>query len=211
MNICEIFYSVQGESTYAGLPCIFIRLSGCNLRCKYCDTSYSYEPGTEYTIDHILNEIKQYKCNLVMITGGEPLEQKHTTVLIDTLHSAGYKVLLETNGSKSIEHVPSFVHIIIDVKLPGSGHPDSFMPANLEWLKEDWDELKFVISDRADFDYALNFIETHKLENHKLLFSPVTDKLKSADLAEWIKDLDFSVRLNLQLHKIIWDKDIRAV
>jgi 7-carboxy-7-deazaguanine synthase len=211
MNICEIFYSIQGESTFAGLPCIFIRLSGCNLRCKYCDTIYSYEPGIDYTIDQILQEISQFNSKLVLITGGEPLLQEETIELMECLHTAGYQVLLETNGSQPIQQVPSFVYVILDVKLPGSGYPDSFLMANIDWIKESWDELKFVISDKADFDFACDFIKTQNLMNHKLLFSPITDKLNPAILADWIKELDFPVRLNLQLHKIIWDKNTRGV
>jgi 7-carboxy-7-deazaguanine synthase len=211
MKVCEIFYSIQGESTFAGLPCIFIRLSECNLRCKYCDTPYSYEPGTEYSIDQILQTISEYKCKLVLITGGEPLLQEQTVALMDRLYSAGYKVLLETNGSQPLQQVPSFVYVILDIKLPGSGHSDSFLISNLEFIKQDWDELKFVVTNKEDFAFAVDFIMDHDLHKHTLLFSPVTDKLKPAELAEWIKDCPIPARLNLQLHKIIWDKDTRAV
>jgi len=203
MNICEIFYSLQGESTYAGLPCIFIRLAGCNLRCKYCDTPQSYEDGKEYSIDAILSELSQYNCKLVEITGGEPLLQTEIIALMEQLNKAGYQILLETNGSQSIQPVPAFVHIIIDVKLPGSGHPQSFLTANLQWLKSGWDEIKFVVSDRADFDSALTFITLNNLLDHILLVSPVTDKLPPSILADWIKQTDVPLRLNLQLHKII--------
>ncbi len=211
MKVCEIFYSIQGESTFAGFPCVFIRLSGCNLRCNYCDTTYSYEPGKDYPIEQILSEISQFNCKLALLTGGEPLLQEHIVELMDRLYSAGYRVLLETNGTQPLQQVPSFVYVILDVKLPGSGHPDSFSIANLEFINQDWDELKFVISDRMDFDYAIDFIDLHKLHNHILLFSPVTERLKPSLLAEWIKETSLPVRLNLQLHKIIWDKDTRAV
>jgi 7-carboxy-7-deazaguanine synthase len=211
MNVCEIFYSIQGESSYAGLPCVFIRLSGCNLRCNYCDTTYSYETGTDFSTDRILKEISQYNCKLVLLTGGEPLLQEQTIALMESLYAAGFKVLLETNGSQSIQQVQSFVHLIIDVKLPGSGHQDSFLLDNLKWLKEDWDELKFVISDRSDFDFAIDFIQTYNLLKYNLLFSPVTESIKPSVLADWIKETALPIRLNLQLHKIIWDKNTRAV
>lgn len=211
MQVCEIFYSIQGESSFSGLPCIFIRLTGCNLRCIYCDTPYSYDQGTDYTIDAILKEISVYKCKLVLITGGEPLYQAQTHELIESLHAAGYEILLETNGSYSIEQVQPYVHTIIDVKLPGSGESNSFFLPNIMYLKKDMDEIKFVISDRFDFDTAIQFINQHNLHNHSLLFSPMTDKLAPAVLVEWIKDTSLRVRLNLQIHKIIWDKDTRAV
>lgn len=211
MNICEIFFSIQGESTYAGLPCIFIRLAGCNLRCKYCDTTYSYETKSELSIEQILSEIKQYPCTLVEITGGEPLLQEETIVLCERLNAAGYKVLLETNGSQSIQKVPAFAHIIIDVKLPASGHPDSFCIDNMQWLKEGWDEFKFVISDYQDFLFAVDFIRKHKLTTHILLISPVLSLISLANTAKWIKDSGLPLRLQPQLHKIIWDTDTTGV
>lgn len=203
MNICEIFYSIQGESTYAGLPCIFIRLAECNLRCNYCDTKYSYEPGTEMSVAQVLDEISRYDCSLVEITGGEPLLQFDFAELMEALDIAGYTVLLETNGTVSIKPVPNAVRIIIDFKLPGSGHPDSFHLPNLQWLKEKHDEFKFVVTDRQDFETALAFIREHKLEHHILLFSPVSDKLSPATLADWILESGLPLRLNLQLHKYL--------
>jgi 7-carboxy-7-deazaguanine synthase len=203
MQICEIFHSLQGESTYAGLPCIFIRLAGCNLRCSYCDTPQSWEEGVEYSIDRILEEINQYSSRLVEITGGEPLLQNDCVELMERLKKGGYTVLVETNGSCSVQPVPNSVHLIIDVKLPGSGAGDSFLTDNLQWLKTGWDELKFVVSDRIDFDYALAFIREHKLEEHTLLFSPVTDRLDPVLLTDWILQSGLSLRLNLQLHKLL--------
>lgn len=211
MKICEIFFSIQGESTFARLPCIFIRLTGCNLRCQYCDTIYSYVEGVEFTIDAIMDQIREYNCRLVEITGGEPLLQEGIIELMQRLDRAHYTVLLETNGSLSARNLPSAVRIIMDVKLPGSGHQDSFDPENLKYLKKNWDELKFVVTDRIDFDFALGFIKTHSLHAHTILFSPVSGKLSPADLAQWILELDFPARLNLQLHKCIWDKDKRGV
>jgi 7-carboxy-7-deazaguanine synthase len=203
MNICEIFFSIQGESTRAGLPCIFIRLAECNLRCNYCDTQYSYDKAKDMGIDRILEEIRPYNATLVEITGGEPLLQPDAIELMQRLKTAGYTILLETNGSQSIRTVPAGVHIIIDVKTPSSGHPDSFHLPNLQWLEQGRDEIKFVVSDRDDFDFALNFIQAHKLEGHILLISPVSGKLDPALAAAWIMEAGLPLRLNLQLHKIL--------
>ena len=203
MNICEIFFSLQGESTYAGLPCIFIRLAECNLRCNYCDSKYSYKTAAELSFEQVMEEVRKYNCKLVEITGGEPLLQVDSVELMEMLEDENYTVLLETNGTQTLQPVPDDVHIIMDVKLPGSGHADSFYLPNLQWLKEGWDEIKFVVSDRADFDFALNFIETNRLQKHILLFSPVVDKLEPSLLAEWIMETKFPLRLNLQLHKLL--------
>lgn len=203
MQICEIFYSLQGESTYAGLPCIFIRLAGCNLLCNYCDTPLSHEEGCEYSLDRIMEEIKTYPAKLVEITGGEPLLQSDCLQLTESLEQAGYTLLMETNGSLSVQPVSNAVHLIIDVKLPGSGAGGSFLTDNLQWLKAGWDEIKFVVSDRADFEYTLAFVREHKLEKHILLVSPVTDRLDPATLAEWILQSGLPLRLNLQLHKLL--------
>ncbi len=203
MNICDIFFSLQGESTFAGLPCTFIRLAGCNLRCAYCDTPESFQDGVVYSFEQILSEVRKFGCKLVEITGGEPLLQPETIELMERLNAEGYLILLETNGSHSIQQVQSFVHIIIDVKLPGSGHPDSFHMPNLQWLKENWDELKFVITDRADFDAAIKFINANNLQKHTLLFSPAAEQLKPSILTDWIKTTGLPIRLNLQLHKLL--------
>lgn len=203
MQICEIFYSLQGESTYAGLPCIFIRLAGCNLRCDYCDTPQSLAEGHEYTLDQILEEIQVYPAKLVEITGGEPLIQPDCIELTERLEQAGFTILMETNGSCSVQPVPNSVHLIIDVKLPGSGAGGSFLVDNLQWLKAGWDEFKFVVSDRYDFDYALDFIKEQKLDEHILLFSPVSDRLDPSLLAKWILQSGLPLRLNLQLHKLL--------
>ncbi len=211
MKICEIFHSIQGESTFAGLPCIFIRLTGCNLRCHYCDTTYSYEGGQEYTVDNILQQIRQFDCTLIEITGGEPLLQDDAIELIERLEKERFTILVETNGTQSVQNLPSAVRIIIDVKLPGSGHPDSFLEENLKYLKTEWDELKFVVSDRRDFETAMEFIATHNLQKHILLFSPVSEKLAPSILAKWVTELKYPARLNLQLHKYIWDKERRGV
>ena len=211
MQICEIFFSLQGESSYAGLPCIFIRLAGCNLTCNYCDTAYSREPGRDYCLDEILREIGKHDCKLVEITGGEPLLQQEVLELMEHLEKHNYTVLLETNGTQSIQNVPNFVHVIIDVKLEGSGHSGSFMEANLQWLRQGWDEIKFVVSDETDFGAAISFLKQHRLSGHTILFSPVWEKLQLPQLADWIKQTGMPLRLNLQLHKVIWDKQQRGV
>lgn len=211
LNICEIFHSLQGESTFAGLPCIFIRLTECNLRCTYCDTTYSYAKGKDYSIERVLAEIALINCRLVEITGGEPLLQSDVIPLMKSLNQAGYQVLLETNGSISIQPVPAFVHVIMDVKLPGSGQFDSFLMDNLQHLTLGHDELKFVIKDLLDFDTAINFVKKNKLFNHILLFSPVMPNLPLSTLADWIKASGLPLRLNVQLHKIIWGADASGV
>lgn len=202
LSVCEIFCSLQGESTFAGLPCIFIRLSGCNLSCSYCDTRYALDDGYEMEVGEILARIQDYPCQLVEITGGEPLCQDEAIKLMDKLLAKGYQVLLETNGSIDIAEVPSEVVKIVDVKLPGSGCWGSFNPDNLDFL-EDWDELKFVISGREDFEAALGFIDEHRLWEHELLFSPVTDRLDPALLAGWIVTEGKRIRMQLQLHRLL--------
>ncbi|MCF7793389.1 MAG: radical SAM protein [Candidatus Cloacimonetes bacterium] len=212
MQLTEIFYSLQGESTFAGLPCIFIRTAGCNLRCKYCDTTYSYQEGYSLSVEQIINEIKKYDpIKLVEVTGGEPLLQDDIYELFDTLHKLGYKILLETNGSVFLNRVQDFVTKIVDVKAPGSGFEDSFLQENLDYLRKDKDQIKFVISDRFDYTWSKNFIENNKLQDHKVLFSLVLSSLQPRQLAEWIIEDKLPVRLQLQLHKYIWEKDQRGV
>ncbi len=212
LKISEIFYSIQGESTFAGLPCIFIRLAGCNLRCNYCDTKYSYETNFEKTSEGIIEEIKKYTpIKLVEITGGEPLLQDEVYEICDGLNEEGYKILLETNGSISLKKIPPFVIKIVDVKTPGSGFEDCFFLENLELINKEKDELKFVISDRNDYEWSKEFITKHKFENYQILFSAVLENLNPRLLAEWIIEDRISVRMQLQLHKFIWDKDKRGV
>lgn len=212
LNISEIFCSIQGESTFAGLPCIFIRLAGCNLRCNYCDTTYSYESNVNLSIDEILSQVKEFEpVKLVELTGGEPLLQNEIYDLFEQLNEKGYKILLETNGSISLKDIPEFVTKIVDVKCPGSGENKSFLIENLEFINEAKDELKFVLTDNFDYNWAKDFISKYKLYDHKILFSPVMDKFDPQDLAKWIVDDKLNVRMQLQLHKIIWDKDKRGV
>ena len=212
LNISEIFCSIQGESTYAGLPCIFVRLAGCNLRCDYCDTVYSYKNEITLTIDDIIKKVKEYApVKLVEITGGEPLMQPKVCQLIETLNNDGYKILLETNGSISLENIPEYVIKIVDVKCPGSGEESSFLLENLECINQEKDEIKFVLTDNFDYNWAKDFVLKSKLNDYEILFSPVSDKLNPQDLAKWIIDDKLNVRMQLQLHKIIWDKNKRGV
>lgn len=202
LNICEILYSLQGESTYSGLPCIFIRLSGCNLRCSWCDTSYAWEEGREFSLEEILKEIRKYPCSLVEITGGEPLLQEESIELMKYLHQEGYRILLETNGTLSLKEVPPYVVKIVDIKCPDSGFSGSFLIENLNYLQSK-DELKFVLASREDYVFALNFIKDNALEERILLFSPVTNLLAPETLANWMLEEGVPAHLQLQLHKIL--------
>ena len=212
LNISEIFCSIQGESTYAGLPCIFIRLAGCNLRCNYCDTTYSYESEITLSTNDIITKIQEYDpIKLVEITGGEPLLQTEVFQLFESLYKNGHTILLETNGSISLKDVPEYVIKIVDVKCPGSGEENSFLLENLEYINKEKDEIKFVLSDNFDYNWAKDFLMKYQLSDYKILFSPVSDKLDPQDLAKWITEDKLPVRMQLQLHKIIWDKDKRGV
>lgn len=210
LGITEMFYSIQGESTYVGRPCIFIRLSGCPLNCNYCDTEYSFAKGTLFSYQAILEHIKKWDCSLVEVTGGEPLAQKDVYPFLSLLCDQGKQVLLETGGAFSIQEVDSRVIVILDVKTPSSGEQSSFFRKNLEYLKYD-DEVKFVISDRFDFDWACEFVQTNGLKN-KVLFSPSYDVLELKHLADWILEASLeSVCLNHQFHKVIWPSCVRGV
>jgi 7-carboxy-7-deazaguanine synthase len=215
LKVNEIFSSIQGESSYAGLPCVFIRLAGCNLRCSYCDTRYAYDEGQIHEIPQILEQISQFGCGLVEVTGGEPLVQEETPALISCLLAEGYSVLLETNGSLDIGVIDPNCVRIVDIKCPSSGMSEQNDLRNLEKLSER-DELKFVIGCREDYEFAKNILSilpglraTH--QEIKVNFSPVFAKIFPRSLAEWILQDRLRVRLNLQLHKIIWDPEKRGV
>lgn len=205
LKLNEIFYSIQGESTAAGRPCIFIRLTGCKLRCTYCDTKYSYFEGSDHTIEEILAKIAHYPCRLVEVTGGEPLEQEETPALLSALRQKGYEVLLETDGVEDIGRVPEGVKIIMDVKTPGSKMANAKSSQNIARLR-DGDEIKFVIVDERDYLFAKEFIQTHKLteRNNPILFSPVLPQENLAWLPENILRDALPVRLQIQLHKVFW-------
>lgn len=207
MKICEIFTSIQGETTYSGLPCTFIRFSGCNLRCAYCDTTYAFEEGMEFTEDEIINEVSLVGVRMVTITGGEPLLQHEVLHLIEQLLNDGYKVLVETNGSLDIKEIDPRAVIIMDIKTPGSGVFKKMDLSNLIYLKPT-DEVKIVIASREDYDWALKFIATNALtDTCRVLFSPVFDELSPEELSRWILKDRLDVRLNLQMHKYIFAAD----
>jgi len=212
LRICEIFTSIQGESTYAGLPCTFIRLSGCNLRCLYCDTTYAYQEGEDHTIDSLVDEAVRADAEVVEVTGGEPLEQEDTPQLVKALLDAGLKkVLVETNGSRDISVLDPRAIVIMDIKTPGSGEAGSFDLRNLDKLKPS-DEVKFVLTGREDYEWARSFLQEHDiLLESEVLFSPAFGVLEPAALLKWILDDALAVRLNLQLHKYIFGPDERGV
>ena len=213
LKINEIFYSIQGESSYAGRPCVFVRLTGCNLRCSYCDTRYAYEQGDELDIGEIVGRVATYKSTLVEVTGGEPLIQKETPILIHRLLEEGYEVLMETNGSQDISLVDDRCAIIVDIKCPSSGEMNQNDLGNLGRLTEK-DEVKFVIGDRTDYEYAkkmLDLIDQNPLKKNPVNFSPVFGKIQPRALAEWIIEDHLNVRLNIQLHKIIWPSGKKGV
>jgi 7-carboxy-7-deazaguanine synthase len=205
LNVYSIFYSIQGESTYAGLPCVFIRLAGCRADCTFCDTGYALAaPGKKMTFDLILDEIGKYGVNLVEITGGEPLEQKETPFLLSRLADEGYDVLLETNGVHSIKEIDPRVEIIMDIKTPGFGCSEAFFENNLNFINDKKIQIKFVVTSKTDFEYAIDQIKKANLtEKCTILISPV-DTLEKATLADWILETGMPVRLHLQQHKIIW-------
>ena len=211
LEISELFFSIQGESSYGGQPCVFIRLSGCNLRCSYCDAGYTYEEaGTLQELSAILAFAAQYPGCPVEITGGEPLLQENVYLLMTELLAADRRVLLETNGSISLAKVPAGVVKIMDVKCPGSGMAGHLLPDNLELLGSG-DELKFVLCSRADYEWAVSLINKTALSKAVIIhFSPVAGKLEPARLAEWILNDRLPVRLQLQLHKFLWPGVVRG-
>jgi 7-carboxy-7-deazaguanine synthase len=205
VSVCETFLSIQGESTYAGLPCFFIRLAGCNLRCRYCDTTYAYNPGLEAPIPDLVNACRDSRAAIVEITGGEPLLQPGFRELATALRDQGGKpVLVETNGSRDISVIPTGVVAIMDVKCPASGESESMDPANLGRLRPQ-DEVKFVVSDRKDYEWAREFVKGHDLSRrcHAVLFSPVWGAVNARELGEWILADNLPVRVQVQLHKVM--------
>jgi 7-carboxy-7-deazaguanine synthase len=213
LKVNEIFYSIQGESSFAGLPCVFVRLSGCNLRCSYCDTTYAYDEGCEMELEDILEKAGKYNCRLIEITGGEPLLQKETPELIRRLLDSHCKVLLETNGSLDVSMVDERCIRIMDLKCPSSGMSEL---NDLENLKKigDKDELKFVIADRADYEYAKKVLELAGRDSSSsptVHFSPSFGKIILKELASWILEDALDVRLHVQLHKFIWGPSDRGV
>jgi len=213
LKVNEIFYSIQGESTYAGRPCVFVRLTGCNLRCTYCDTQYAYKEGGIMEVNHIFEQVAPYQCRLVEITGGEPLAQDHTPILIESLLDDGYEVLLETNGSMDISGVDERCVKIVDIKCPSSGMKDRNDLENLKRLSHR-DEIKFVLGTREDYEFAKQVIRYRELGpkmTSPINFSPIFGQLAPEDLAQWILEDHLEVRLHLQLHKYIWGPQARGV
>lgn len=211
LKVNEIFYSIQGESTAAGLPCIFVRLTYCNLRCSYCDTEYAFYDGTDYSIEEILVEIKKYNCRLVEITGGEPLVQSEVHVLMSELCSKDYSVMIETGGSLPIKDVDKRVKIIMDLKCPSSKMMHKNLYENINYLKSN-DEVKFVIGNREDYKWAKDIMHIYSLNSKcTVLLSNVFSELEPIRLAEWILEDKLNVRLQLQLHKYIWSPTKRGV
>jgi 7-carboxy-7-deazaguanine synthase len=227
MYVTEIYKSIQGESTYAGLPCIFVRLTGCNLRCNWCDSEYTFTGGHRMALQEVLDRVEQLSPagGLVEITGGEPmLQQREVVPLMESLLNSGFSVLLETSGERPLESVPKAVVKIVDVKCPNSGASDSFRLQNLDTL-DSKDEVKFVISNRADYEFAREFVAEYVLDRrvNAVLFSPAFAKnasgsrdtshccLDPRELAEWMLADNVPARLGLQLHKFIWDPALKGV
>ena len=212
LTINEIFHSIQGESTRTGRPCVFVRLTACDLRCSWCDTPYAFHEGRKMTVEQVIADVSAYDCPVVEITGGEPLLQEGVYPLIDALLERGHTVMLETGGHRSIANVPPGVIRIVDVKCPGSGEADKNEWSNLGRLAET-DEVKFVIRDRGDYEYARQVVAEHSLVERTaaVLFSPVHGELPARDLAAWILEDRLAVRLQLQAHKYIWSADARGV
>lgn len=212
LTVSEIYLSIQGESTFTGRPCVFVRLAACNLRCSWCDTPYAFTGGTKRSVDDVVAEIRNLECRLVELTGGEPLLQPEAIPLMERLVAEGFQVLLETGGHMPIDDVPDDVVAIVDVKLPASGEAERMHWPNLEQLSPH-DEVKFVIQDRVDFDYACDVVARYDLAGRvaALLFSPVFGVLEPAELARWILEARIPVRLQLQAHKYIWDPTTRGV
>ena len=202
LNITEIFYSLQGEAREVGIPTVFVRLTGCPLRCNYCDTAYAFKGNNPLSIKHILDEVAQYKTEYVCVTGGEPMAQSNCLKLLDTLVSAGYKVSMETSGSIDITPVNSKVSIVMDIKTPSSTEEHQNRYENLSILEKK-DQLKFVIASRSDFDWCTDLLDLHEIKS-EVLFSPVYESLKPVELADWILEKNLNVRLQVQLHKILW-------
>ncbi len=211
MRITEIFHSIQGESSYAGQPCVFVRLTGCPLRCTWCDTEYAFYGGQECSVDEVLERVGSFGCRLVEITGGEPLAQPESFVLVTKLCDAGYTVLIETSGAMDIAAADQRAHVILDVKCPGSGMTDRMYWPNLGKLTMK-DEAKFVLADRQDYDWAREILSRYQLtERCVVLFSPVFGRLEPRQLAEWVLADRLPVLFQLQIHKFIWAPDMRGV
>ena len=207
LRITEIFYSLQGESATVGCPTIFIRLTGCPLRCNYCDTTYAFQGGEWWTLDSILAEVKKYQTPYITVTGGEPLAQKNCLPLLTYLVDAGYQVSLETSGALDILSVDKRVTIVMDIKTPSSGEVEKNLWSNIQQLKSS-DQVKLVIANREDYDWSVELLKQHQLSQKcAVLFSPVQEQLEPRQLADWILQDQLPVRFQVQLHKLLWNNE----
>ena len=202
LNITEIFYSLQGEAKEVGIPTVFVRLTGCPLRCNYCDTAYAFKGNNPLSIENIMKKVEKYNTHYVCVTGGEPMAQRNCLILLDTLIEAGYKVSMETSGSIDISPVNKKVSVVMDLKTPSSTEQSQNRYENITLL-ESKDQLKFVIASRSDFDWCCSILESYDVLSD-VLFSPVYENLKPVDLADWILEKQLNVRLQVQLHKLLW-------
>ena len=212
LKINEIFGSIQGEGLDTGRPCTMIRLTGCNLRCSYCDTEYAFTEGTEMDIDEVVKKTEKFNNKIVEVTGGEPLYQRNTVKLVEKLLDRGFKTLIETNGSYRLDDLDKRSIKIMDIKTPSSGMEKFNIYPNLSELKGE-DQLKFVISDKNDFDFSCDLIKKSKLniDGGNIFFSPVFNKINLQEFAQWIIDSGLDIRMQVQLHKVVWPEDMRGV
>lgn len=211
LKVNEIYFSIQGEGTKAGLPCVFIRLTYCNLRCTYCDTEYAFYDGKDMTMEQVLEEVKKYGCNLVEVTGGEPLIQKECIPLMTGLCNLGYEVMIETGGSLPIKNIDPRVKVIMDLKCPSSKMTKKNHYDNISYLK-DFDEVKFVIGSREDYEWSKQMIEQYQLDKKCIvLFSPVFGSIEPVNIVDWLLEDKLNVRFQLQMHKFIWDPATKGV
>ena len=213
LRVTEIFRSIQGESTHAGRPCTFVRLTGCPMRCVWCDSEYTFTGGEHFSIDDVMAQVAAFGCKLVEVTGGEPLAQKEVFKLIERLCDEGYEVLVETGGYVSTADLDSRAKVILDIKCPASGEEERNEWSNLERLRPDRDEVKFVIADEGDWLYAKRLIERHDLESrtNAVLISPAWGMVDLQALANWVSGSGLNVRMQLQLHKYIWGPEVKGV
>jgi 7-carboxy-7-deazaguanine synthase len=213
LRVTEIFRSIQGESTHAGRPCTFVRLTGCPMRCVWCDSEYTFTGGEHFHIDDVVTQVRSFGCDLVEVTGGEPLAQKDAFELIRRLCDEGFEVLVETGGYVTTADVDERAKVILDVKCPASGEEPRNHWQNLDRLRPDKDEVKFVVADRSDWEYAQNVINKYELQTRAraVLISPAWGQIDLQDLAAWVSQSGLNVRMQLQLHKYIWGPEVRGV
>jgi len=213
LRVTEIFRSIQGESTHAGRPCTFVRLTGCPMRCTWCDSEYTFTGGEHLSIDDVMKQVRDFGCPLVEVTGGEPLAQREAFDLVRLLCDESYEVLIETGGYVSTEDLDRRARVILDVKCPASGEAERNHWPNLTRLRPDLDEVKFVVADRADWDYVRKVVGEYDLENRarSILISPAWEQIDLPELANWIVESDMNARMQLQLHKYIWGPDVHGV